>query len=157
MSENEVKKQFVIQKLYLKDFSFESPGAPESFRFQQWDPKVDLNLSNKQQRIADNLYEVVLTVTATVSQEDSTMFLIEVHQAGLFAVVGYDEEEIAYLLGSQCLTVLFPYVREAISDGAIRGGFPPLLLSPVNFDALYQQHVERKQAKQEQQDGETVQ
>ncbi len=157
MSENEVKKQFVIQKLYLKDFSFESPGAPESFRFQQWDPKVDLNLSNKQQRVADNLYEVVLTVTATVSQDDSTMFLIEVHQAGLFAIVGYDEEEVGYLLGSQCLTVLFPYLREAISDSVIRGGFPPLLLSPVNFDNLYHQHRQRQQEKQEQQDGETVQ
>ena len=127
MSENEVQQQFVIQKLYLKDFSFESPGAPESFQFQQWDPKVELNMSNKQHRVADNMYEVVLTVTVTVSQDDNTMFLIEVHQAGLFAIAGYGEDELAYLLGSQCMTVLFPYVRETISDVAIRGGFPPLL------------------------------
>ncbi len=154
MSENEVQQQFVIQKLYLKDFSFESPGAPESFQFQQWDPKVELNMSNKQHRVADNMYEVVLTVTVTVSQDDNTMFLIEVHQAGLFAIGGYGEDELAYLLGSQCMTVLFPYVRETISDVAIRGGFPPLLLSPVNFDTLFQQHLERQQEKQ---GGETVQ
>ncbi len=153
MSENEVSKQFVIQKLYLKDFSFESPGAPESFRFQKWDPKVDLNLGNKQNRVADDLYEVVLTVTVTVSQDDNTMFLIEVQQAGLFSIVGYDEKELSYLLGSQCMTVLFPYVRETISDGAIRGGFPPLLLSPVNFDSLYQQHMERQQEKQDGENG----
>lgn len=154
MSDNEVQQQFNIQKLYLKDFSFESPGAPESFQFQQWDPKVELNMSNKQQRVADSLYEVVLTVTVTVSQDDNTMFLIEVHQAGLFAIAGYAEDDLAYLLGSQCMTVLFPYVRETISDISIRGGFPPLLLSPVNFDTLYQQHLERRQENQE---GETVQ
>ncbi|MDJ0778470.1 MAG: protein-export chaperone SecB [Gammaproteobacteria bacterium] len=154
MSENETKQQFGIQKLYLKDSSFESPGAPKSFQFQQWDPKVELNMGNKQQRVGDNLYEVVLTVTVTVSQDDTTMFLVEVQQAGLFAIVGYDEDELAYLLGSQCMTLLFPYVREAISDISIRGGFPPLLLSPVNFDALYQQHLE---AQQEKQDGDTVQ
>ncbi len=154
MSENEAKKQFGIQKIYLKDISFESPGAPESFRFEQWDPKVELNMSNKQQRVADDLYEVVLTVTITVSQDDATMFLIEVHQAGLFSIAGYGEDDLAYLLGSQCMTVLFPYVRETISDSAVRGGFPPLLMSPVNFDRLYQQHMERQQ---EQQEGETVQ
>lgn len=154
MSENEKKQQFGIQKLYLKDSSFESPGAPKSFQFQQWDPKVELNMGNKQQRVGDNMYEVVLTVTVTVSQDDTTMFLVEVQQAGLFAIVGYDEDELAYLLGSQCMTVLFPYVREAVSDVSIRGGFPPLLLSPVNFDALYQQHLE---AQQEKQDGDTVQ
>ena len=95
MSENEAKQQFVIQKLYLKDFSFESPGAPESFQFQQWDPKVELNMSNKQHRVADNMYEVVLTVTVTVSQDDNTMFLIEVHQAGLFAIAGFTDQVIA--------------------------------------------------------------
>ena len=154
MSENEAKQQFNIQKLYLKDYSFESPGAPESFHFQKWDPKIELNMGNKQQRVADNLYEVVLSVTVTVSQDDATMFLIEVHQAGLFLIAGYGEDELAYLLGSQCMTVLFPYVRETITGASTSGGFPPLVLSPVNFDTLYQQHLERQQEKQ---GGETVQ
>lgn len=147
MSENQTQKQFAIQKLYLKDFSFESPGAPGSFQFQQWNPKVELNMSNRQQKITDEIYEVVLTVTATVGHEEDTAFLIEVHQAGLFAIVGYDDAELAYLLGSQCMNVLFPYVREAISEMVTRGGFPPLLLSPVNFDTLYQQHLEKRQEK----------
>jgi preprotein translocase subunit SecB len=147
--EDETKKQFAIQKIYVKDASFESPGAPKSFAFKQWDPKVDLNLSNDQTRVDKRLYETVLTVTATISHQDSTAYLIEVHQAGLFAIEGFDENEIKYLLGSQCMNILFPYAREVISDMSVRGGFPPLILSPVNFDALYQQHLQQQQGQPE--------
>lgn len=143
------KKQFAIQKLYLKDASFESPGAPQSFSFGKWDPKIDLNLTNTHAHVDGDIYEAVLCVTATIKLEDKTAFLIEVHFAGLFGITGFDEAEQKYLLGSQCMTVLFPYAREVISDMTIRGGFPPLILSPVNFDGLYQQHLQQNQDKQD--------
>ena len=148
MNETSTAEQnFSIQKIYIKDSSFESPAAPQSFQFTQWNPKIDLNLSNKQTRIDEGLYEIVLSVTATVTQDDSTAFLVEVHQAGLFRIVGFDDQHKGYLLGSQCMSILFPYVREAISDLSVRGGFPPLVMTPVNFDALYQQHMEKQKEK----------
>jgi preprotein translocase subunit SecB len=142
------QKQFAIQKLYLKDASFESPDAPHSFSFTRWDPKIDLNLSNTNAHVDGDIYEAVLCVTATIKLEEKTAFLIEVHFGGMFGISGFDEAEKKYLLGSQCMTVLFPYVREVISDMTIRGGFPPLILSPVNFDGLYQQHLQQQQEKQ---------
>ncbi len=143
--EQQAKKQFAIQKLYIKDSSFESPGAPECFSFKQWEPKIDINLTNNQRKVDEGLYEAVLVITATVSHQDETAFLVEVQQAGLFTIDGFDEEETRYLVGSQCMNILFPYLREAMSDLSVRGGFPPLLLSPVNFDALYQQHMQKQQ------------
>ena len=145
---SEPTKQFAVQKLYVKDASFESPASPQSFSFKKWNPKIDLNLSNEQQNIDGDIYEVVLKVTATVSREEETAFLVEVQQAGLFQIDGFDEDQKKYLIGSQCLNILFPYAREAISDLSVRGGFPPLILSPVSFDALYQQHLQQQQAQQ---------
>ena len=142
-------KQFAIQKLYIKDASFESPNSPDCFSYQQWDPKIDVNLSNSQRHVRDELYEAVLVITATATHDDKTAFLVEVHQAGLFVIDGFEEEEKRYLLGSQCMNILFPYLREAISDLSVRGGFPPLLLSPVNFDALYQQHLQQQRQQQQ--------
>ncbi|MCP4282863.1 MAG: protein-export chaperone SecB [Gammaproteobacteria bacterium] len=147
--EQENKKQFAIQKLYVKDASFESPDSPNSFSFKQWDPKIDLNLTNNQKHIEGDLYEAVLCLTATVNHQDKTAFLIEVHHAALVVMSGFDEDEKKYLLGSQCMSILFPYAREVISDLSVRGGFPPLILSPVNFDALYQQHLQQQQASPE--------
>lgn len=145
MSEkSEVQKQFAIQKIYIKDVSFESPGSPQSFSFGKWEPKIDLNLTNQNQQVAEGIFEAVLCITVTVSHEDQTAFLIEVQQAGIFAMQGFDEEETKYLLGTQCMTILFPYAREAVSDLSVRGGFPPLTMSPVNFDALYQQHLQQQ-------------
>lgn len=150
MSEKqENSKQFAIQKLYIKDASFESPESPESFSFTKWDPKIDLNLTNSLKAVEDDLYEVVLVVTVTVSHDDKTVFLVEVQQAGLVAITGFEEDERRYLLGSQCMTILFPYAREVVSDLSTRGGFPPVILSPVNFDALYQQHMQQQQAETE--------
>lgn len=145
---SEPTKQFAIQKLYIKDASFESPASPQSFSFKKWKPKIDLNLSNEQKNIDGDIYEVVLKVTATVSREEETAFLVEVQQAGLFQIDGFDEDQKKYLIGSQCLNILFPYAREAISDLSVRGGFPPLILSPVSFDALYQQHLQQQQTQQ---------
>ncbi|MCP4431079.1 MAG: protein-export chaperone SecB [Gammaproteobacteria bacterium] len=142
------KNHFSIQKIYVKDVSFESPATPKVFSFQKWEPKIDLNLSNRHTKVASDMYEAVLSITATVSQEDQTAFLIEVQQAGLFAVSGFNDQESSYLLGSQCMNILFPYAREVISDLTVRGGFPPVILSPVNFDALYQQHLKSQNEKQ---------
>ena len=139
-----LKNQFAIQKLYLKDASFESPNTPQSFRFTKWDPKIDLNLTNTQAQIEGDIYEAVLCVTATIKLEEKIAFLIEVQFAGLFSISGFDETEMKYLLGSQAMSVLFPYVREVVSDMTTRGGFPPLILSPVNFDALYQKHLQEQ-------------
>jgi len=150
--EQDPQPQFSIQKIYVKDVSFESPDTPKAFSFTKWEPKIDLNLNNAHTSIDENLYEAVLTITATVKHEEKTAFLVEVHQAGIFAVVGFNENDGKYLLGSQCMSILFPYARETISDLTTRGGFPPLILSPVNFDALYQQHMQQQTAKQ--QDGE---
>ncbi len=147
------QKQFSIKKLYLKDASFESPDSPLSFNYTKWDPKIDLNLTNTKTHIDGDVYEAVLCVTATINLEEKTAFLIEVHYAGLFGISGFDETERKYLLGSQCMNVLFPYAREVVSDMTIRGGFPPLILSPVNFDGLYQQHLQQQQKQEEQEQG----
>ncbi len=147
--QQEPRQHFSIQKLYIKDLSFESPASPESFTFERWDPAVELNLNNSFSQVKDDLYEAVLRITATIKNQETTAFLIEVQYAGLFGISGFDDSEREYLLGSQCMSVLFPYVRELISELTVRGGFPPLILSPVNFDALYQQHQQQKAQKKQ--------
>jgi preprotein translocase subunit SecB len=135
---------FSIQKLYIKDSSFESPDAPKAFGYTEWKPNIELNLNNAHTKIEENLFEVVLTVTATVNHDDKVACLVEVQQAGLFGISGFNETDLKYLLGSQCMGILFPYAREVVSDLSNRGGFPPLVLSPVNFDALFQQHMQQE-------------
>ena len=143
------ENQFAIQKIYIKDISFESPSTPDVFSFKNWEPKIELNLNNSNNKVADGVYEVVLSVTATVKNEDKTAFLVEVQQAGIFTVQGFKAEDARYILNSQCMTILFPYAREAVSDLTTRGGFPPLLLNPVNFDALFAQAIKNQQAQSE--------
>lgn len=140
------ENQFAIQKIYIKDISFESPATPDVFSFKKWEPKIELNLNNANNKVADGVYEVVLSVTATVTNEDKTAFLVEVQQAGIFTVQGFKPEDARYILNSQCMTILFPYARETVSDLTTRGGFPPLLLNPVNFDALFAQAIKNQQA-----------
>ena len=135
---------FSIQKLFVKDISFESPNTPHVFSFQKWEPKIELNLNNANNRIDENLFQAELRITVTVTHDDKTAFLIEVNQAGIFAISGFNDQDKNYLLGSQCMSILFPYARELISDLTTRGGFPPLILAPVNFDALYQQHTQQQ-------------
>lgn len=140
---SEENKHFAIQKLYVKDVSFESPNAPLIFT-EKWEPKVDFQLNSSAQPLQENLYEVSLTVTITVKLEDKTANLIEICQAGIFTMMGFGEEELGPMLGIFCPNVLFPFAREVVSDLAIKGGFPPLLLAPVNFDALYAQHLQQQ-------------
>lgn len=141
---NPTERLFNIQKIYVKDVSFETPNSPEIFT-QQWDPKVEFNLSSNAQQVQDGVFEVNLTLTLTVKIEQKTAYLVEINQAGIFSASGFANEEMGHLLGSYCPNMLFPYAREAISDLVIKGGFPPMLLAPVNFDALYAQHVQQMQ------------
>jgi preprotein translocase subunit SecB len=139
--------QFEIQRIFVKDMSFEAPNTPHTF-VEEWKPEVSLNLETKSNRVQDNLHEVVLSITATVSTSKKTAFLIEVHQAGVFMINGFPNDQLHQMLGSFCPNILFPYAREVVSDTVVRGGFPQLILAPVNFDALYQQHVDQQGSKE---------
>lgn len=145
MAEEQQAKQFIIQKIYIKDVSFETPNSPVIFT-QKWEPKVEFNLASNAQALENGLFEVSLTVTLTVKLEDKTAYLAEATQAGVFTVLGFEEQEMGPMIGSYCPTILFPFARETVSDLVVKGGFPPLLLAPVNFDALYMQHVQQQQA-----------
>jgi len=134
---------FEIQRIYIKDISYEAPNTPHTFT-EEWKPEVQLNLETKSTRIQDNVHEVVLSVTATVTSSKKSAFLVEVHQAGIFMISGFPSDQLHQMLGSFCPNILFPYAREVISDVVVRGGFPQLILAPVNFDALYAQHVEEQ-------------
>jgi len=141
MAENDQapEKQLAIQKVYVKDFSFESPNAPDVFQRKDWSPKTDLNLRSEHTAVADNTYEVILAITIDAKDDDKTVFLVELQQAALFHISGYDEEELRAIIGSFCPNILFPYAREAVASMISRGGFPEFVLQPINFDALYAQ------------------
>ncbi|NOQ14747.1 MAG: protein-export chaperone SecB [Methyloprofundus sp.] len=138
------EKQFSIQKIYTKDISFESPGTPNIFT-EKWEPAVDFNLGTNAVALQDSLFEVTLTVTVTVKTGETTAYLVEATQAGIFSLAGFNDQEMGPMVGSFCPNILFPYVREVVSDLVAKGGFPQLLLAPVNFDALYAQHVQQAQ------------
>jgi len=142
------KQQFVLQRIYTKDLSFESPSTPDVFK-KQWQPKVNVDLNTKSDKIDDaGNFEVVLTITITAKIDDDTAFLIEVQQAGIFMIAGFEGENLRRLLGTAAPNILFPYARESIDAIAVKGGFPPVMLAPVNFDALYQQALAQAQAQQ---------
>ncbi len=132
-------KQITIQKIYLKDFSFESPNSPAIFTSGKWTPNTNLNLRSSHTRHDDDRSEVVLTITVEAKHEDKTLFLVELHQAGLFHISGYDEKEFGVIVGSFCPSILFPYARESIAAAISKGGFPEFILQPINFDSLYAQ------------------
>lgn len=141
------EQQFALQRIYIKDLSFESPNAPHIFS-QEWQPKMNLDLNNKTVKVSDNLYEVVLAITISVTNTEQAQpaFIVEVQQAGLFRAEGFEEESLKQLLGSYCPTILFPYAREAVSDLVGKGSFPQLLIAPVNFDALFADAQQRQPA-----------
>jgi len=146
MSEEQAQQQFAIQKIFVKDVSFESPNAPAVFTEAEWKPEVNVQLNTETKAISDDLHEVTLTVTVTAKQLEKTAFLVEVKQSGIFHMTGFAEDQMGGMLGAYCPETLFPYAREAISDLVTKGGFPQMLLSPVNFNALYMQHQQQQQA-----------
>jgi len=140
------EQQFAIQKIYIKDVSFESPNAPAVFADGEWKPEVNVQLNSSNHMVGQDVYEVVLSITVTAKQNEKTAFLVEIKQAGLFTLSGFPKENIAGMLGAYCPETLFPFAREAVADFVNKGGFPPLLLSPINFNAVYMQQVQQQQA-----------
>lgn len=140
------QKQLLLQKIYVKDLSFESPKAPMIFTTNV-SPQTQLNVRSSAQQVAQDTQEVTLVITVEAKDKDSTLFLAEVKQAGIFVIQGYTAEEQAVLLGSFCPNTLYPFAREAIADIVSKGGFPPLLLQPLNFDAIFAQAMQDRAAR----------
>jgi len=136
---------FQIEKIYIKDISLEIPNAPQIF-MQTEGPQLEVQVNNEASQFAEGYYECTVTVTVTAKAGDKTMFLAEAAQAGIFSIRNVPAEDLDPLLGIACPTILYPYVREAISDLITRGGFPPVLLAPVSFEALYQQRLQQGEA-----------
>ncbi|MCG8414777.1 MAG: protein-export chaperone SecB [Pseudomonadales bacterium] len=135
--------QFGLQRIYLKDSSFESPRAPQIFQ-SQWQPKVNFDIKMRNAKVAEDVYEAVISLTAEAIVEEETGFLVEVHQAGVFTVKDFPEAELEQILATVCPNILFPYARESIDALVTKGGFPALMLSPLNFDALYRQKKQQE-------------
>ncbi len=137
---------FTINKIYTRNISFESPNAPGIFTVEfQPQLEVDLNVSSEALEPDEGLFNVIVRVTATTRVGEHVAFLVEVEQGGIFQIKGFTDADINYLLGVHCPNILFPYAREAVSDLVIRGGFPPLLLEPVNFEAMYLEHLQQQE------------
>ncbi|WP_298773443.1 protein-export chaperone SecB [uncultured Shewanella sp.] len=149
-SNEQTGPQFNIQRIYTKDISFETPNSPAVFQ-KEWSPEVKLDLDTRTEKLADDVYEVVLSLTVTAKNVDETAFLCEVQQAGIFSITGLTEPQLAHSLGAYCPNVLFPYARETVGSLVGRGTFPQLNLAPVNFDALFAQHMQQQQEAQSQQ------
>jgi preprotein translocase subunit SecB len=152
MSDAQNQPIFSIEKLYVKDISLEIPNAPQVF-LEREAPQVDIQLHHESQPVEDGVYQTLLTVTVTAKVKDKTLFLVEVGQAGIFVIRNIPEADLDPVLGIACPNILYPYVREVVSDVVTRSGFPPVVINPVNFEALYQQ---QKQAQAEQQAAEPV-
>ena len=136
--------QFSLQRIYVRDLSFEAPKSPEIFR-QEWTPSVELDLNTRQKPLEGDFHEVVLTLSVTVKTAGEVAFIAEVQQAGIFLISGLDAAAMSHTLGAFCPNILFPYAREALDNLVTRGSFPALMLAPVNFDALYAQELQRMQ------------
>lgn len=137
--------QFSIQKIYLKDASFEAPNSPAMFSESSVQPSLQLNLAQNVNPLAEGVYEVVLALTLTCTAGEKSVYLVEVKQAGIFAFQGFDARTLDMMLGIYCPNTLFPYGRQAVSDLIQAGGFPPFVLQPINFEALYAEQLRRRQ------------
>lgn len=142
----QAEQQFIIERIYVKDISFEAPNSPAVFT-ENWEPETNLNLNTQVNPLGEDHYEVELHVTVSVkNKEGKTAFLVEVIQAGAFLIKGYPQDQLGHLLASYCPSNLFPYAREVISNLVSKGSFPEMHLSPINFDALYAQRLQEEQA-----------
>lgn len=139
---------FTVEKIYVKDVSFEVPGAPAVFN-EQAQPQLQMNLNQSVQRLNDSGFEVVLGITLTCTANDKTLYVAEVKQAGVFGLAGFDAQTLDAMLGTHCPNVLYPYCRQLISDLIQAGGFPPFFLQPINFDALYAEGLRQRAAQQQ--------
>lgn len=141
-AEQDAQPGFVIEKLYVKDASLEIPSAPQIFT-DRTPPQVNVELGNAAQKLDDGIFEAAIKVTVTAKIGDKVAFLVEVTQAGIFAVRNIPEENLEMILGVTCPNILFPYAREVVSDLVTRAGFAPVLLNPINFEALFMQQKQQ--------------
>lgn len=152
MSENTTPEQsspqFALQRIYTKDISFETPNSPEIFT-AKWEPSINVEINSANRPLQEGLFEVMLSVTVTTKVGDKTAYLAEVQQAGIFALRGFNAQDMGGMLNSYCPNMLFPFAREVIADLVNKGSFPQMLLAPINFDALYAQHLQQQAAKEE--------
>ncbi len=146
-------QRFLIQRIYMKDVSFESPNTPAVYA-EEWNPETNLQMNIATNPAGENYFEVTLQLTITVKSNDKTAFLVEIAQAGVFEIVGYSQDELNHLLAAYCPSVLFPYAREAVASLVSKGSFPEMHLSPINFDALYAQRLEEARQQNTEKDAE---
>jgi preprotein translocase subunit SecB len=135
---------FALQRLYLKDASFESPNSPDSFRGSQWRPQITFDIKSRNSKLQDDLYEVILVLTVQAKQEEKVAFLVEVQQGGVFSCNGLEDAQLEQILATVCPNIMFPYARETVDSLVVKGSFPPLMLAPVNFEALYAQSKQQE-------------
>lgn len=139
----QAETQFAIQRIYTKDVSFETNNVPEIFT-KQWQPDMNIELNSSSQILSESVYEVALRVTVTVKSQDEVVYICEVTQAGIFSLIGFDENQIQHCVGAYCPNILFPYAREVVSSLVTKGTFPQLNLEPVNFDALFLNYLQQQ-------------
>lgn len=144
---SEQQAQLGLERLYVRDISFETPGA--KVFTNEWQPEVTVNLSSTTEKLSDNHFDVSLKVLVTANNAGETAFIVDVTQCGIFLIEGVEEERLPYLLSAYCPNILFPFLREAVHDLVARGGFPQLLLNPINFDAEFEENMQRLMAEQE--------
>jgi preprotein translocase subunit SecB len=153
--QQEAQRQFMVQRIYTKDISFEAPNSPTIFQ-ANWKPEISVNLNTETRAANNDMYELALKVTVEAKHEGKTVFLVEVTQAGLFLVQGFSDEEVEAVLGIGAANVVFPYAREAVTDLVSRGSFPQFVLQPVNFEALFAQQKQAQAARQAEDQSETA-
>ena len=134
---NPTQPMFTVEKLFVKDLSIEVPNAPKIY-LEREAPQVEIQMNNVANPVDEGFYEVLLTVTVTAKIGEKSVFLVEVTQGGVFQIRGVPQQEMDVVLGVTCTNILYPYAREVVSDAVVRAGFPPVVLAPVNFDAIYQ-------------------
>ena len=138
---------FTVEKIYVKDVSFEAPGAPQVFN-EQGAPELQMNLNQKVQRLSESAFEVILGITLTCNVAGKTAYLAEVQQAGVFTLAGFEDAGIDAMLGTQCPNLLYPYAAANVSQLIQSGGFPPFFMQPINFDGLYAENLRQRAAQQ---------
>lgn len=139
---------FAIQRIYVKDSSFETPNTPEIFK-EQWQPEIKLDMNTRGKKLEGDMVEVILMLTVTATVSEKTAFVAEVHQAGIFQLAGFEEDQRGHMVGSYCPNLLFPYARQHLDNLVTQGSFPAVMLSPINFDAVYQQALQDAEKQKE--------
>ncbi|MEZ8379099.1 protein-export chaperone SecB [Vibrio splendidus] len=142
-AQQDAQQNFAIQRIFLKDVSFEAPNSPDMFQ-KEWNPDVKLDLDTQSRELGEGVYEVILRLTVTVKNAEDTAFLCEVQQGGIFSASEMEAGQLAHCLGAFCPNILFPYARETISSLVVKGTFPQLNLAPVNFDALFMNYLQNQ-------------